>query len=209
MIKRQISATRSTAGGLILGVFTALFLSILWLVNLLPFRWKLTLGKSLGKILYRISSSRVNVARVNISLCFPDMPDHQVDELVKQSFQNFGAGIIETAMSWWDDPKKIHAITEIQGQEYMEQALAEGKGVLLLGAHFSTLDLSGMMFAKYFKVHAVYREQTNRVLNYVMQRGRLRNVEDIFIPTFVDAGHCQANQGWEYCLVCPGSGYGR
>ena len=176
MLNKPDSAIKSSIIRTLLGALTALFLSILWLVNLLPYQLKLALGKTLGQILYWLSPSRVKVARVNISLCFPDLPAAEVEEMIRQSFQHFGAGIIETAMGWWDRPDRVHSMTEIIGQGHMENALAKGKGVLLLGGHFSTLDLSAMMIAKYYKMHIVHREQTNPVLNHVMQKGRMKNV---------------------------------
>lgn len=155
---------------------TALFVGILWLVNLLPFRVKLAIGKGLGALLYRIPNTRIGITRRNLELCFPDYSDDTRERMVRETFVNFGAGIIESGMGWWDKPAGNFAMTETIGAEHLDRAIEKGKGVLLIGAHFSTLDLSSQLFSKYHQYYAMYREQTNSVLNAVMKKGRLNNM---------------------------------
>ena len=160
----------------VLQLFTGFFLLLLWLLNLLPYRLKLGIGKGLGMLMYRIPNSRIHITRKNLELCFPTFSADERERLVEETFVNFGAGIIESAMGWWSKPAPIFARTELIGGEYMTQAQAQGKGVLLVGAHFSTLDLSSLLLSKYHPYYAIYREQTNRVLNWFMTRGRQRNM---------------------------------
>ena len=163
-----------------LNLFTALFSVVLWLINLLPFRLKIAIGKGLGLLLYRIPNSRTGITRKNLSLCFPECGEAQRERIARDVFKNFGAGIIESAMSWWSAMGPIHRMTELEGGEHLEAALALGKsrntGVILVGAHFSTLDLSALLFKKYYPFYVTYRVQNNRVLNWVMGRGRLRSM---------------------------------
>lgn len=96
--------------------------------------------------------------------------------MVKETFENFGAGLIETAMGWWDNREKIFLMTESKNQEILDNALAQGKGVILVGAHFSTLDLTPLLMSKYYWGYGIYREQTNHILNWFMTRGRNRSM---------------------------------
>lgn len=153
---------------------TAVFLALLWLINLLPFAIKIRIGKFLGLLLYWIPNSRIRVTRTNIALCFPEMSANEQEAMVRRTFKNFGASLVESAMAWWDSTAKIHAMTETIGIEHLHRAQSQGRGVLLLGAHFSTIDLGSQLTSKSFKAYAMYREQTNRVLNWVMNRGRNR-----------------------------------
>ena len=130
----------------------------------------------MGKLFYRIPNSRISVTRTNLELCFPELSDEERESMVREIFENFGAGLIETAMGWWDDPKKLFSMTESVDQEVLDRALEQGKGVILVGAHFSTLDLSSLLLSKYCHYYAIYREQTNRLLNWFMTRGRGRNM---------------------------------
>src|SRR3954466_6597294 len=46
---------------------------VLWLVHFLPMRWIGAIGAGLGWLLYHFGRGRVT--RVNLGLCFPDMPE--------------------------------------------------------------------------------------------------------------------------------------
>ena len=169
----KLSANRKISPGQrVLEFITALLLALLWVINLLPFRIKIALGLGFGHLLYLIPGSRVAIARTNIALCFPDLPKEERERMVRDTFRHFGAGLVETVMCWWDNPRSIQPLTETVGMEHLEAAKSRGRGVILLGAHFSTLDISAMLAAKHFPMYAIYREQKNRVLNHFMIKGR-------------------------------------
>ncbi len=157
---------------LFLLIATGALLAFLWLVNLLPLKLKLGLGKSIGWLLYKIPNSRTHITRVNLGICYPSLTEGEREEMVKQVFMSFGASIIESAMGWWDNPDNLKKITELRGQSHLDNAMAMDKGVILLGAHFSTIDLSGALIGNFYQCYAIYRLQNNWLLNRVMIRGR-------------------------------------
>ena len=162
---------------------TALVMVVLWFVNLLPFATKIAIGRWLGALLYRVNKRRVNIARVNIRLCFPELSEQKQQQMVRESVENFGISIMESVMSWWGNPKFFHQRTELLNPELLEQTLARKNGLLLLGAHFTTLDLTALLFSKYGLAYATYREQNNVILNYVMSRGRRLSLKGMIAHT--------------------------
>src|SRR5690606_17272585 len=60
-------------------------------------------------------------------------------------------------------------------------ANAEGRGVLLLGAHYSMLDLAGTLVINHIVASITYKPQGNPVLNFVMQQGRSRRYKNCFV----------------------------
>jgi len=151
---------------------TGLLAIILWSINWLPLRFKIGLGKSVGRLLYRIPSSRTHITRVNLQICFPELSDVEREQMVKEVFINFGAGIIENAMGWWTNPEKLKEITEFKDRIHLDSAIAKDRGVILLGAHFSTIDLSATMMGNFYDCYALYRLQSNWLLNKIMTHGR-------------------------------------
>ncbi len=198
---------------------TVLLLLCLWLINRLPFRVKIRLGLAFGRLLYHFLRSRASIARTNIALCFSELSEEERERMVIDTFRNAGAGLVETAIAWWDKPERIYQMTEIRGGEYLEKARSQGRGVILLGAHFSTLDISGMLISKHMPVYAIFREQNNRLLNYFMIRGRNKNLlEGISYKSFLSAvkrikeGHvvwCAADQdmGEKHSVYAPFFGH--
>ncbi len=146
----------------------------------LPFSVKLRLCRGLGRLMYRALPSRRHIVDVNLSLCFPEWDEAQRQRFAKRNFEHWGIALLETAMGWWGNTGAAVDNLTVSGAEHFEAAVAQGKGVLLLGAHFSTIDLAGTLFRSHFghelPIHAVYRLQKSELLNAHMIKGRLKHV---------------------------------
>lgn len=154
-------------------------LGCLYLINLLPYGLKIRVGIGLGKLTYLLIRRRKNIAAVNLKICFPDMSDAERQQLLRRTFDSLGAGLIETAMGWWSDEKAIHQLTEYEGLEHLHNAVKQGNGVLLVGAHFSSLDLASKLLSKHFTPHAVYRVQKNKLVNHILENGRSSSLKSL------------------------------
>jgi len=152
---------------------------LLRLMNALPFNAQIRIGKFFGLVLYRLAKTRRHIAHVNISLCFPTLSQDQQRSLVKKSFVNYGIGLTEAAMAWWSNPRSFDAKVTLEGREYLDQALSGGKGVILLGAHYSTLDLGGLLFSRFYPLSCMYRPNKNEFLEHSIRSGRLRYLESL------------------------------
>ncbi|NRP08959.1 MULTISPECIES: LpxL/LpxP family Kdo(2)-lipid IV(A) lauroyl/palmitoleoyl acyltransferase [unclassified Marinobacterium] len=158
---------------------TWLGLGALRLINWLPFGLQIKIGAALGSIIKNIASKRRHVTEVNIRLCFPQLTENEHTQLVADTFKNNGIGIIETAMAWWSDREFFRSKVSIEGKEYLDEALSEGKGVILLGAHYSTLDLGGLLFSLFYPLHTMYRPHNNPLMDMVITKGRLRSIKSM------------------------------
>ena len=149
-------------------------MAVLWLLNRLPWKLQILLGRILGRLLHLFNRKRRLVTEVNVRLCFPELTSREQAQLVRRIFENNGIGFFETAMAWWSPLRLFRNRIHFKGREYLEAALAEGRGVLLLGAHFSTLDLGGLLFAQHYPVDAMYRRHNNDLMEEIINRGRSR-----------------------------------
>ncbi|MFK7732937.1 MAG: LpxL/LpxP family Kdo(2)-lipid IV(A) lauroyl/palmitoleoyl acyltransferase [Pseudomonadales bacterium] len=153
----------------------ALALGLLRLVSSVPFPLNIRIGKRFGALLYRLPSRRKHIVLTNLKLCFPELSDAERDTFCKEVVENYGAGMVETAMAWWADKDRLYKLVDIEGLELLEAAQQKGKGVLLLGAHFTTLDLGAAFAARYFDYSLVYQPQKNRFFDNAMFEGRSRH----------------------------------
>lgn len=148
----------------------------LQLLSLLPFPTQLAIGKRVGRLGLQLFKKRKSIASTNLKLAFPDLPQQKIDQLLTEHFESLGISLFESALGWWGNRKKLESLMNISGLEYLDQALERGNGVLLFSAHFTTLDLSGIMLATQRPVHAVYRPNKNPVINHTIQQGRARTL---------------------------------
>lgn len=158
---------------------TWLGLGLLRLVNTLPFQTQLSVGKWLGLALFHIAPKRRHVVYINLKLCFKELNETQLQKMVRQVFIENGIGIIETAMAWWSPREDFRQRVTIEGKEHLEEALSKGQGVILLGAHFSTLDLGGLLFSLFYSLHTMYRPHNNLLMDQVITKGRLRSIDSM------------------------------
>ncbi|WP_251978867.1 LpxL/LpxP family Kdo(2)-lipid IV(A) lauroyl/palmitoleoyl acyltransferase [Salinicola avicenniae] len=151
---------------------TWLAILLMRLGALLPWRLKLAVGKGIGLLTWRLAKRRRHITETNLALCFPEMDDAQRADLVRRTFVANGIGILETATGWCRDPEHLRHRVVFRGAEHMEQAMAQGKGALIIGIHFSTLDLGGALHSLFFPADVVYRPHDNPVFENFMTRAR-------------------------------------
>ena len=154
-------------------LFVRFSLLLLKLVCRLPKGFGYSIGAIIGYLTARFSKNRNRTSLTNLKLCFPDLPVPERLKLNSDTFANNGIGLIETGWSWWADPKPFWDRLKVEGEEHLEHALKNGRGVVLIGGHFSALDLGGLLFAKMVdRFAATYRPHNFEILENELLKGR-------------------------------------
>ncbi len=150
-------------------------LAVLRLTCLLPYRVQIGLAKALGRLIHRVARERRAITRRNIELCFPELSREERDALALAHFEALGASLAELALGRWASDAKLEAMTRIEGAEHIRQALAAGHGVILLSAHFTSLEISGRVLAKHCPpFDCVYRKHKNEFITELLRSTRER-----------------------------------
>ena len=151
---------------------TWLLLGVAKLITLFPLSFQLRLGRLIGRLFMRLGKNRRHIAEVNLRLCFPELNSAEQHQLLVRSFENLGMGLMETLAAWLMPVRRLLPLAELHGLELIEQAQQQGKPVLLLGAHYTTLDIAGNLISNFFEYDVIYRRQKNPVINYFMTHSR-------------------------------------
>ncbi len=146
----------------------------------LPFRLRMLAGALLGLITWCAGHERRYITAVNIALCFPELDAAAQRALVRRSFIDNGIGLIETATGWVRPAGRFQQQLRMVGTEHLDAALATGRGVLMLGAHYSTLDFGANLLAVNYPFAVTYRPHKNPLFDAFMLRGRLSNCNGVF-----------------------------
>ncbi len=155
-------------------------LGILRLLSLLPLSSIRMMGRGVGRLLLKVTKRRRHIAAVNLKLCFPKMTNQQRQQLLEEVFENTGVGLLELSWSWYASRSRLEKSFDIRGLEYIHQAQQQGKGVLLLSFHFTSLELGGIMLSTLQKdIVAMYRPHKNPVFEHAMTQGRGRVLESV------------------------------
>ena len=155
---------------------TWLGLGLLRLVCLLPYRAQLALGRLLGRVAHRFAKERRAISRRNIELCFPELSPAGRDALALAHFESLGMSIIELGLGRWASDERLLAMTRMEGAEHIRSATDRGVGVILLSAHFTTLEISGRVLSLNSPpFDAVYRRNRSEFLTEILRTNRERS----------------------------------
>lgn len=148
-------------------------LGLLWLLVQLPWPAQMWLGKQVGLLMFHVLPRRREVCCINLQLAFPELDALARHQLNRAHFISLGCGILELGQSWWGNPDRLTRQTRIEGLEHLETARQSG-GVLLLSAHFTSLELGGRLLAQQIPLHVVYRPHQNPLLEWRVARLRAK-----------------------------------
>jgi len=152
-----------------------LFLVAETLVRLLPRRAAWALGRAVGRLFHRIDARHRRVVRDNLRTSSLPLDDAAVRTLTRACFEHFGSMLFATLRLLRASPDQLRRLTRIEGQEHIDAAFAEGKGVIGLTGHFGNWELLALTLSLEGRpVAGIGRELDNPLLEKVLWNFRTR-----------------------------------
>jgi len=158
---------------------TWIALGAMYMLAKLPTGLNFAAGRFVGYLFFFFAARRRHITRTNIKLCFPELSDAEQRKLVKETIIDNGIGLAETCIAWFNHQRITHDMIEVEGADNLENATSQGRGVILVGAHYTTLDLGGVLMAKIQKVGVMYRAKKNPLFDLVMKNARSKFCEAV------------------------------
>ena len=158
---------------------TWLGLACMVIIAHLPNRLSMAVGVLAGHLLYFFGHNRRRITTINIGLCFPELSEPEQKKLIRQTTVDSGIGFVEMCISWFNHTKIKPDMIEIQGDQNLFDAAGEGRGVILVGAHYTTLDLGGLLMAQCRRVGVMYRANKNPLFDLIVRNSRKKFCETV------------------------------
>jgi KDO2-lipid IV(A) lauroyltransferase len=143
---------------------TWLGLAVLRVFEPLPHRLLYLLGRGFGLAVHLFPTPFKRIARRNIELCLPELDTAARRRILREHFAGLGCALFETAISWWSSDERIRRITGMKGLEHVQAAQAAGRGVLLLSAHFNSIEIGCRALAARLPLNVMYRPTKNLLI---------------------------------------------
>jgi KDO2-lipid IV(A) lauroyltransferase len=133
-------------------------IGLIWLVSLLPLSVAQALGNLIGWFLWITNSNAARISMINLQLCFPDYDDDKINQEVKKSLRSLGQSYTEMGLSWmWPIPKVHKLITQIEGEEYLQEALNDDNGIIIIAPHLGNWEILNHFFRSSLFMTVMYK----------------------------------------------------
>ena len=134
-----------------------LIAGLLRMVSYLPLGAAQFIGKWLGLLAWKLGGRPKKITDINLDICLPELTEEQRRDLSRDSLAHTGMTALEIPLMWeWPVDKCLGLIKETEGLELVDEALATGKGLILLAPHLGNWELAGLFFSSRYKMAALY-----------------------------------------------------
>jgi KDO2-lipid IV(A) lauroyltransferase len=134
-------------------------------------RW----GTRLGALARYVLRGRDRLAMRNLAATFPEKSEAERRRIIDECWRQFGREALETIRMQHLPPDEIPEHCHFVNPEVLEDAIALGRGVVIISAHYGGWEISGLAVMAYVKnVHTVARPLDNELLERDVARIRAR-----------------------------------
>jgi KDO2-lipid IV(A) lauroyltransferase len=127
----------------------------------------------LFSMLYYLGSRFRLITIHNLQRSFPEKNYKEIIKIAKGSYRHFAIVAAEFADMPFITKENVQKWLEVDGYENYEAAIAKGKGILSIVAHFGNWELLPVAIPIYAKpIHIVYRPLDNQVIDNIVEHVR-------------------------------------
>jgi len=153
---------------------TWLFITLSFVIYLLPARLVDIAGSKLGDTLRKTNKKRFNIAYKNISLCYADYSENKKQQFLKKHFRAYGRSILHYGFILWGSEKTAEQRIELHGQHYIDNAIDEGSSAIVMTAHCVGLETAVSTISRNYNLTGPFKDMKNPVINWFVAKRRTR-----------------------------------
>jgi len=153
---------------------TWLGLGVYFLFTLLPMSVLDWVSNRLGEYAVKKNRKRFNIARINLSLCFPTKSEQDVEAMVLEHFRAQLRGAMHLFIVWWRPVFMVRRKIVREGFEQIDHYKQQGKQAIVLLCHSVGLDFATASVSMDYSTNGPYKPMRNEVIDFMFTHGRTR-----------------------------------
>ena len=123
----------------------------------LPLPTVTRIGGVVGVLAWHLARDLRRVTLINLQICFPDMPLKERKQLARTSVIETVVTVMESGAVWTKKPAEITPyVTSTQGEELIQQALDQKRGVILIVPHLGNWEIANYHISSRYPFMAMY-----------------------------------------------------
>ena len=145
------------------------------LVRLLPWEMVNRVGAGAAAFAYDFIPIRKKLTLENLRQAFPQKSPKEIDDIARKTYRNVVIALLE--IFWFPrlTETKLREIVSMPDTNIMDARLKEGKGLIMLGAHFGNWELNALAVGLLggHPLTIIVQEQRNKYVDAFMSRCRV------------------------------------
>ena len=144
------------------------------------------LSQNIASILFNYIPKRKNTALKNLKIAFPDKSDEWINTTLKKCYSFFTYNFLQF-LAFPFDPNSIEI--EVIGKKYLNNAINENSGTVLVSAHFGSWEILGYWFGiNNYPVVGIAQKQKNKGANLFFEEKRqLSGTKQVYRKSSMDS----------------------
>ena len=144
------------------------------------------LSQNIASILFNYIPKRKNTALKNLKIAFPDKSDEWINTTLKKCYSFFTYNFLQF-LAFPFDPNSIEI--EVVGKKYLNNAINENSGTVLVSAHFGSWEILGYWFGiNNYPLVGIAQKQKNKGANLFFEEKRqLSGTKQVYRKSSIDS----------------------
>jgi KDO2-lipid IV(A) lauroyltransferase len=139
----------------------------------LPLRGLLALGGALGSTLAVLPTQARSRSLTNLGLCLPELTEGGRKRISRRALAAMGGMVLETGWLWQRDREQLIPLAKtVHGQEHLDEALRQGKGVILAMPHLGSWEFLCLYISALHPLTSMFRPSRVREMDALLCAGR-------------------------------------
>ncbi|WP_418357030.1 MULTISPECIES: lauroyl-Kdo(2)-lipid IV(A) myristoyltransferase [Shewanella] len=151
---------------------TWLAIAVLFLFGILPARVRDPIAKLLAHFVMKIAKKPINIARINISHCFPEKSETEVEALVKQNVKMFVLVLLSQSELLFRSSAHLKRRIQLNGFEHVKAARDAGQPIIFIMPHVWPMEYAGLRINMEIPLVTMAKAHRNALFNWFSNRMR-------------------------------------
>lgn len=139
----------------------------------LPGAAKSLLAHTVAWLAWHLRTGMRRVTEVNLALCYPQLDSAARQKLAKKSLYHTVMTALEIPTVWTQAAEKsLKQIIEVHSKQLLDDAQAQGKGVIVIASYLGNWEYLGLFLGKHYPTTSLYKPPRKAWLEDITRQGR-------------------------------------
>lgn len=148
-------------------------IGVLVVFGLMPAKVRDPIAKFLAMFVYYFASKPIHIARVNLSLCFPDKSEKDIEILIKNNVRSFVMILLGQAEILLKKKSRLASRVKVNGYEHIQAVRDLGKPIVFIMPHVWAMEYAGLRLNLNLPIVTMAKAHRNALFNWFSNKLRI------------------------------------